>query len=164
MMVRFNLNLQLTGLFCKNASFSVYSDDPIHNRTGALQDQYKGKEEHVKRQASQQSQSSGDAQDTRRDGTCQKGTKISGPVHRWRSVSKTSCDPRSEARSGLDGARRPGNKLGNASLTERAGLPSLTLANQTGRVKNPCVRHASSIGEHEPKDVPDPRRSYRVVA
>jgi hypothetical protein len=53
--------------------------------------------------------------------------------------------------------------LGNASLTEPAGLRSLTLANQTGRVKNPCVRHAWSIGERELKGVPDRWRRYRVV-
>ena len=49
----------------------------------------------------------------------------------------------------IDGARPLGNTLGNASLTEPAGLRSSTLANQTGRVKNPCVRHAWSIGERE---------------
>jgi hypothetical protein len=53
--------------------------------------------------------------------------------------------------------------LGNASLTEPAGLRSLTLANQTGRVKNPCVRHAWSIGEHELKGVPGRWRLYRAV-
>jgi hypothetical protein len=63
----------------------------------------------------------------------------------------------------LDGARPLGNPLGNASLTEPAGLRSLTLANQTGRVKNPCVRHAWSIGERELKDVPDRWRRYRIV-
>jgi hypothetical protein len=41
------------------------------------------------------------------------------------------------------------------SLIEPAGLRSSTLANQTGRVKNPGVRPAWSIGEHELKGVPD---------
>ena len=59
----------------------------------------------------------------------------------------------------LDGAR----PLGNASLTEPPGLRSLTLANQTGRVKTPCVPHAWSIGEREVKGVPDRWRRYRVV-
>ena len=34
----------------------------------------------------------------------------------------------------------PSNTLGNASLNEPADLRSFTLANQTGRVENPCVR------------------------
>ena len=63
----------------------------------------------------------------------------------------------------LDGARPLGNPLGNASLTEPPGLRSLTLANQTGRVKTPCVPHAWSIGEREVKGVPDRWRPYRVV-
>lgn len=41
------------------------------------------------------------------------------------------------------------------SLIEPAGLRSSTLANQTDRVKNRCVRPAWSIGEHELKGVPD---------
>jgi hypothetical protein len=57
-----------------------------------------------------------------------------------------------------------GTTLGNASLTEPAGLRSLTLANQTGQVKNPCARHAWSIGERELKDVPDRWRLFRVTS
>jgi hypothetical protein len=53
--------------------------------------------------------------------------------------------------------------LGNASLTEPAGLRPSTLANQTGRVKNPWVRDAWSIGERELKGVPDRWRHHRVV-
>jgi hypothetical protein len=57
-----------------------------------------------------------------------------------------------------------GNTLGNASLTEPAGLRSSTLANQTDRVKNRCVRPAWSIGEHELKGVPDRWHLYRVTS
>jgi len=46
---------------------------------------------------------------------------------------------------------------------EPADLRSSTLANQTGRVKNPCVRHEWSIGERELKGVPDRWCLYRVV-
>ncbi len=79
--------------------------------------------------------------------------KISGPVHRWPSASNTSCAPRSDARRDL---KEPGGwaKVGQR-FAQPAGLRSLTLANQTGRVKNPCVRHAWSIGERELKGVPD---------
>jgi hypothetical protein len=61
-----------------------------------------------------------------------------------------------------------GNTSGNASLIEPANLRSSTLANQTDRVKNRCVRHPWSIGERELKGVPDQGvpdrwRRYRVV-
>ena len=55
----------------------------------------------------------------------------------------------------LVGARPLGNRLGNASLTEPAGLRSSTSADQTGRVKNHCVRHAWSIGERELRGLTD---------
>ena len=60
-------------------------------------------------------------------------------------------------------ARRLGNTLGDTSLTEPAGLRSSTLANETGRVKNPCVRHVWSNGERELEGVPDRWRLYLAV-
>jgi hypothetical protein len=51
-----------------------------------------------------------------------------------------------------------------ATLLTEPALQSSTLANQTGRVKNPCVRQPRSIGERELKGVPDRWRPYRVVA
>ena len=44
-----------------------------------------------------------------------------------------------------------------------ARLAVLDLANQTGPVKSPCVRHAWSIAEHALKGVPDRWRLYRVT-
>jgi hypothetical protein len=58
----------------------------------------------------------------------------------------------------------PGHWTTRQRFAHRAGrLVILDLANQTGRVKNPCVRHAWSIGERELKDVPDRWRHHRVV-
>jgi hypothetical protein len=54
-------------------------------------------------------------------------------------------------------------QIGQRSLTEPARLRSSTLANETGPVKNRCVRHAWSIGERELKGVPDRWRHHRVV-
>lgn len=57
-----------------------------------------------------------------------------------------------------------GQQVGERSAQQPPGLRCLTLANQTDRVKSPCVRHAWSIGEHELKGVPDRWRLYRVVS
>jgi len=62
---------------------------------------------------------------------------------------------------GLDTSLRA--TRGQRSLNEPADLRSFTLANQTGRVENPCVRHAWIIGERNLKGVPDRRRRHRVV-
>jgi hypothetical protein len=58
---------------------------------------------------------------------------------------------------------RGATRWATASLTEPAGLRSSTSADQTGRVKNPCVLRAWSIGVRELKGVPDRRRHHRVV-
>jgi len=57
-----------------------------------------------------------------------------------------------------------GHQFGQRLAHQPAGLRSSTLANQTGRVKDPCVRLAWCIGEHVLGGVPDRWRRYRAVS